>query len=1009
MVKHTKGFKGLSKKVLSAILAASMIMTSSSFVMAAETEEPVPVESTANDVETTEETEVETEEEAEVEETEETTNNIATFSEPDPAPNAVGQAEVDTREVKVDFTDDGTYTYNGQEQKPELTVSVNTGTTESPVWEEVSPSNYTLAYSNNKDVTGTENEDKAKVVVSFVGDEPIGSHGDYTAYFSITPLDLRTVDVDVDVDQTIKGFVYDGEKQYPTVESVKVTLNDEKKTVLTLSEDDYEVGGAYKNAEPHGFYDLTSAGEQVLRINGKGNFSGYVGGESNPALKYTIDPAKLSEELVNIQVKDKKYDGIPMGADEIKKLITITDKADESKTPMNISVEVRDNDGEDPVDIGTYNIRIKVQNSNYDVDSYIDTTFDIVASESLEDVVKDNLNIVGWSQVDGVWTITYDGKDKFIANSSIEFSGALKVSDYEVVTPETEWINAGDYEIVIEGRNTYSGQTVTIPVKIQPRSLIKDNKGSLIDDADVVATQGKHQSGRDGEVIVYIHDEGVYTENSDLYVLEEGVDYTYTVKNVSENKKEVEITGIGNYTTSYNDGKGTVYTEDVEITDTLDLNDPSISVEITGDYDWTGSQVKPPYSAIKVTEQDGSTVRTLTTSDYQVIYGENVKAGEGTITLVGKPDNYSGERVVTFKINGVSFADTFEVEKLEDVVKGTTTVTEIKNDAVVTYKATGAKYNNVSKKLYKDGKEVTTGILDENGEYTLIIESTDSQFEGSIEVTFNVIGEDLKKSGAKVANIEDQVYTSEAIEPSVVVTIGEDTLVEGEDYTVSYTDNVKGGEATAIVTGINDYSGTIEKNFNITRAAQSIVMTNPLQERDLANGSRTTKSNVCTLKLDTTMADEDTKYTYKSSDLSVATVNAGKITYQGVGECTITVSAAATDSCEAASLDITVKVGKPGQPTFTPSVTSKTAKKSITVTSSTVRGADGFEVQYSVRSDWWRASIVDFDGTNNKLYRQTIKTYHSNKKYYIRVRAYQVVDGAKVYSDWSPAKTATTK
>ena len=109
------------------------------------------------------------------------------------------------------------------------------------------------------------------------------------------------------------------------------------------------------------------------------------------------------------------------------------------------------------------------------------------------------------------------------------------------------------------------------------------------------------------------------------------------------------------------------------------------------------------------------------------------------------------------------------------------------------------------------------------------------------------------------------------------------------------------------------------------------------------------------------------------------------------------------------SLPIKVVVGNVGTPTFTPSVTSKTAKKSITVTSSTVRGADGFEVQYSVRSDWWRASTVDFDGTNNKLYRQTIKTYHSNKKYYIRVRAYQVVDGAKVYSDWSPAKTATTK
>ena len=187
-------------------------------------------------------------------------------------------------------------------------------------------------------------------------------------------------------------------------------------------------------------------------------------------------------------------------------------------------------------------------------------------------------------------------------------------------------------------------------------------------------------------------------------------------------------------------------------------------------------------------------------------------------------------------------------------------------------------------------------------------------------------------------------------------------------------------------------------------------MTNPLQERDLANGSRTTKSKVCTLKLGYALEDKNMSLSYATSDPSVATVSDGKITYKGVGECTITVTAKETNNCKADTLEIKVVVGKPGQPTFTPSVTSKTAKKSITVTSSTVPGADGFEVQYSVRSDWWRASTVDFDGTTSgKLYRQTIKTYHSNKTYYIRVRAYQVVDGEKVYSDWSPAKTATTK
>ena len=298
----------------------------------------------------------------------------------------------------------------------------------------------------------------------------------------------------------------------------------------------------------------------------------------------------------------------------------------------------------------------------------------------------------------------------------------------------------------------------------------------------------------------------------------------------------------------------------------------------------------------------------------------------------------------------------------------------------------------------------------EIGSYTIVKKIADGQYEGELKVDFNVIGNDLKKSGAVVADIEDQVYTSEAITPTVTVKVGDKTLKAGEDYEVTYTDNVKGGEATAIITGINNYSGTLEKNFNITRAAQGITMTNPLQERDLGNGSRTSTSKVCTLKLATTMADEDTKFTYTTSDPSVATVNDGKITYRGVGECTITVSAAATDSCEAASLPIKVVVGHPGTPTFTPSVTKNTGKKAFVVTSSTVRGADGFEVQYSIRDDFWKATTKDFSNTGDKLLRQTCKTVHSNMTYYVRVRAYQTVDGEKVYStSWSPVKTIKTK
>lgn len=200
----------------------------------------------------------------------------------------------------------------------------------------------------------------------------------------------------------------------------------------------------------------------------------------------------------------------------------------------------------------------------------------------------------------------------------------------------------------------------------------------------------------------------------------------------------------------------------------------------------------------------------------------------------------------------------------------------------------------------------------------------------------------------------------------------------------------------------------ISGNGNVKKE-QKIRMTVAAQERDLKNGSRTTTSKACTLKLGFDVEDPDLQLVYWSDDAEVAEVKDGKITYQGVGSCIITVLAEETATCEEAMLEIEVKVGKPGKPSFTPSVTSKTAKKAFIVTSSTVKGVDGWEVQYSIRNDFWRATTKDFPNTGMKLYRKTCKTVHSNKTYYIRVRGYQMVDGEKVYSAWSSVKTVRTK
>lgn len=231
---------------------------------------------------------------------------------------------------------------------------------------------------------------------------------------------------------------------------------------------------------------------------------------------------------------------------------------------------------------------------------------------------------------------------------------------------------------------------------------------------------------------------------------------------------------------------------------------------------------------------------------------------------------------------------------------------------------------------------------------------------------------------------------------------------EGYEFSGWYADEMLTEPVTEVLLNTTKtiYAGWTEQD---ARKEQKIFMTVPAQERDLKNGSRTTNSRLCTLKLGFAVEDEDMELIYETSNPNIATVEGGKITYQGVGTCIITVTAKATDTCRETSLPITVKVGKLGTPTFTPTVSSKTAEKAFTVTSSTVRGVEGWEVQYSIRPDFWRATTKDFPDIGTKLYRKNCTTVHSNMTYYIHVRGYQIVDGKKVYSDWSPMKTIKTK
>lgn len=75
-------------------------------------------------------------------------------------------------------------------------------------------------------------------------------------------------------------------------------------------------------------------------------------------------------------------------------------------------------------------------------------------------------------------------------------------------------------------------------------------------------------------------------------------------------------------------------------------------------------------------------------------------------------------------------------------------------------------------------------------------------------------------STASVAIIPTQYYTGREITPELTVTyndstLGTLTLTEGVDYEVVYRNNINTGVATAVITGINGYTGSKEINFTI--------------------------------------------------------------------------------------------------------------------------------------------------------------------------------------------------
>ena len=85
----------------------------------------------------------------------------------------------------------------------------------------------------------------------------------------------------------------------------------------------------------------------------------------------------------------------------------------------------------------------------------------------------------------------------------------------------------------------------------------------------------------------------------------------------------------------------------------------------------------------------------------------------------------------------------------------------------------------------------------------------------------------------------------------------------------------------------------------------------------------------------------------------------------------------------------------------------KGGRKSMTVKWKRKGSADGYEIQYSLKKKFTNPKTVQVN--KKTVSKKKIKRLKAGKRYYVRVRAYKIVNGITCYSSWSKKKAVKTR
>lgn len=240
------------------------------------------------------------------------------------------------------------------------------------------------------------------------------------------------------------------------------------------------------------------------------------------------------------------------------------------------------------------------------------------------------------------------------------------------------------------------------------------------------------------------------------------------------------------------------------------------------------------------------------------------------------------------------------------------------------------------------------------------------------------------------------VYYDSAVHPVMYVSFNGQPLVQDVDYKVTYSKNNAPGRATVKITGIGNFAGSVSKTF--------IISPQKVNSVSIAKNSATT-ATVSWGKFDKVSGYEILKYdANKNSFVHAVYASADSTSYKF------------TKLQNSALHSYVVKAYKTidgdkyfGEQSDAVSVFIKPAKAqltSVTMKNSTLNvewkklDCTGYEIIYTTDSKF-KKGLKTVKIKNSNTTKKAIKKLKKGKKYYVKVRAYAVNNGEKLYGSKS--------